>query len=116
MRTGPWNLTLFRKIKCKGLHLGQGNPQCKFRMNKSSIALPRRTWECWRLLSWEWAFAAQKNNTFGCTQSTEGSRVRKRILPLCSVGIPPAVLPPALGLQHRKDVELFEPVQRRPAR
>ncbi|TRZ11865.1 hypothetical protein HGM15179_015242 [Zosterops borbonicus] len=37
-----------------------------------------------------------ENNIFGCIQSTEGSRVRKGILTHGSIGIPPAVLPPAL--------------------
>ncbi|KAJ7419241.1 hypothetical protein WISP_55141 [Willisornis vidua] len=42
-----------------------------------------------------------------------GQQVREMTLPLCSAETLPAELPPALGPQHRKDMELLDSVQRR---
>ncbi|KAJ7401984.1 hypothetical protein BTVI_90525 [Pitangus sulphuratus] len=55
---------------------------------------PRKTNVCWAASKAVWAAGEEE------------------ILP-CSDETPPAELPPALGVQHRKDMELLEQVQRR---
>jgi len=58
------------------------------------------------------ALTAQKANcTVDCIPSSVASRLRERILPLCSALVRPhQVLHP----QHRTDMELLERGQRRP--
>ena len=49
-RTGKWacvKLMKFNKAKCKVLHMDQGNPKHKYRVeNGLRAALRRRTWGC----------------------------------------------------------------------
>jgi len=61
--------------------------------------------------------AAQKaNRILGCIQSSVASRSREGILPLCSALVRPhwESCIQLWSPQHRKDMDLFEQVQRRP--
>jgi len=63
------------------------------------------------------ALAAQKaNHTLGCIPSSVGSRAREGIVPLCSAHVraPWESCIQLWSLQHKKDMELLEQVQRRP--
>ncbi|KAJ7397943.1 hypothetical protein BTVI_130395 [Pitangus sulphuratus] len=67
-------------------------------------------------MSWQCALAAQKANCIlGCIKSSMDSSVREGILPLYSALMRPHLenCIQLLGLQHRKDIDLLEPVQRR---
>ncbi|RMC19426.1 hypothetical protein DUI87_04037 [Hirundo rustica rustica] len=64
-----------------------------------------------------WALPAQKaKRVLGCIQSSMDSRAREGILPLCSALVRPhwQCCIQLWGPQHRKDMELLEPVQRTP--
>ncbi|KAJ7425787.1 hypothetical protein WISP_21731 [Willisornis vidua] len=55
------------------------------------------------------ALEAQKaNHILSCIKSRMTSRLEERVLSLCSQESPPRVLPPALGPQRKKDVDLLE--------
>ncbi|KAK4828890.1 hypothetical protein QYF61_001448 [Mycteria americana] len=114
------NHVKFNKAKCKILHLGWGNPQCQHRLGDEQIGnLLRRTWGYWWMKNWmsrQCVLATQKaSHILGCTKRRVASRVREVIHPLYS-----ALVRPHLqyyiqfwGPQHKKDMDLWELVQRR---
>jgi len=119
------NRMKFNKAKCKVLHLGQGNPKHKHRLGREWPKSSPEEKDLGVLLgeklnmSRQCALPAQKaNRVLGCSKSSVASRAREGILPLY-----PALLRPHLesciqlwSPQHRKDMDVSEPVQRRPRR
>ncbi|KFP98845.1 hypothetical protein N330_05163, partial [Leptosomus discolor] len=116
------NLTKFNKAKCKVLHLGRGNPKNRHRLGNEwiesspeekdlGVLMVDKTNKCQQC-----ALAAQKANCIlGCIKRRVASSLREVILPLYS-----ALMRPHLeccvqlwSLQHKKDMELSERVQRR---
>lgn len=77
------NIVKFNKAKCNVLHLGQGNPQCQYRLGDEGIKNSPMEKDLGILVdekfdvSWECVLAAQKaNRTLGCTQRNMASRLR----------------------------------------
>jgi len=67
-------------------------------------------------MNWQCTLAAQKaNHILGCTKSNVASRLREEILPLYSALVRPQLESciQLWSLQHRKDMDLLERVQRR---
>ena len=66
-------------------------------------------------MSQQCALAARRPTAFWAALKRGGSRERKMIVPLCSALVRPHLhrCIQAWGPQHRKDVELWERVQRR---
>jgi len=60
--------------------------------------------------------AQQANRTLGCIPSSVGGRSREGILPLCSALVRPHLesCVQLWSLQHMKDMELLEQVQKKP--
>ncbi|KAJ7398793.1 hypothetical protein BTVI_121074 [Pitangus sulphuratus] len=116
------NLMRFNKTKCKVLHLGQDNPQYQSRLGDEEIKSSPDEKDLGMMvderldMTLQCALTAQKaKHILGCIQSSVGSRSREVIQLLCS-----ALRRPRLefciqlwGLQHRKDIDLLEQVQRR---
>ncbi|KAK4810498.1 LOW QUALITY PROTEIN: hypothetical protein QYF61_004278 [Mycteria americana] len=76
------NLMRFKEAKCKALHLGQGNPQYKYKLGDEWIGSSPVDTQC--------AFAAQKANCIlGCIKRSVASRSREVILPLYSALVRP---------------------------
>jgi len=110
----------FNKAKCRVLDLRQSNPWYQYRLGdeevESSPAEDLRLDE--KLdMSQQCALTAQKANcTLAGTKSSVASRSGEGILPLCSALVRPH-LESCIQLwspQHRKDMDLWEQVQRRP--
>jgi len=117
------NLMRFTKAKCNILHMSQDNPWYQYRLGDKGIERSPAKKDLGVLgdekldMSHQCALAAQKaNSILGCIRRSMASRSREVILPLCSALVRPH-LESCIQLrspQHRKDVDLFEWVQRRP--
>ncbi|GAB0189883.1 cAMP-dependent protein kinase inhibitor alpha [Grus japonensis] len=110
------NLIKFNKAKCKVLHMCQGNPKHKYRLDREWIeSSPEEDLgvpvDEKLEMSWQCVLAAQKtNHILGCIKRSVTSRLRDAILPLYF-----AVVRPHLeycvqlrGPQYKKDMKLLE--------
>ncbi|GAB0181705.1 mitochondrial enolase superfamily member 1 [Grus japonensis] len=116
------NLMKIHKPKCQVLHMGRRNPKHNYRLGGEWIESSPEEKDLGVLtdeklnMSQQCTLAAQKaNRVLGCIRSSMTSRLREVILPLYS-----ALMKPHLeyciqlwGTLHKKDMELFERVQRR---
>ncbi|GAB0203626.1 cAMP-dependent protein kinase inhibitor alpha [Grus japonensis] len=98
------NLMKFNKVKCKVLHMGQGNSKHNYRLGGEWIESSPEEKGLGVLagdkVNRQCALAAQKANcVLGCIKRSVTSRSREVILPLYSALVrpPPGVLCPALG-------------------
>ncbi|KAJ7421831.1 rna-directed dna polymerase from mobile element jockey-like [Willisornis vidua] len=109
------NLMKFNKINYKVLHLGQGNTQYQYRLGDEQIKCSPAEKDLGMLLDehlnmiQQCALVAQKVNCIlGCIQSSEASRAREVILPLCSALVRPHLecCTQLWGHQRRKDTDI----------
>ena len=116
------NCMKFNKAKCKVLHLGRGNPKHKYRLGREWIESSPEEKDLEVLvhekldMSHQCVLAANKaNRILDCVKRSVASRLREVILPFCSALVRPhlesCVQP--WSLQHRRDMDLLEQVQRR---
>ena len=89
----------FNKAKCKVLHMGQGNPQHKYRLGDEWIESSPAEKDLGVLVdeklsvTQRYVLAAQKaNSILGRIKRSVANRLREVILPLCSHETPLAVL------------------------
>jgi len=116
------NLMKFNKVKCKVLHMGQGNPKHKYRLGGEWIENIPKEKDLGVLvdeklnMNHQCALAAQKANCIlDCIKSSMASRAREEILPFYCALVRPH-LESCIKLwspQHRKDMELLKQAQRR---
>ncbi|KFQ78541.1 hypothetical protein N337_12417, partial [Phoenicopterus ruber ruber] len=116
------NLMKFNKAKCKVLHTGQGDPKHKYRLGGEWIESSPAEKDLGVLvdekldISWQWAPTAQKaNHILGCIKTRVTSRLREGILPLYSALVRPPLeyCVQLWSPQHKRDMDLWEQVQRR---
>ena len=116
------NLMTFSKDKCKVFHMGQENPEHKYRLGRERIESSPQEKDLGVLvdeklnMTWQRMLTAQQaNHILSCIESV-ASRLKEVILPLCSALVRPH-LESCVRLwspQHRRDMDLLERVQRRP--
>ena len=102
------------------LHLGRGNPTCLYRLGEEPPGRSPAEKDLGALVNKQLDMNQQcalagKRSTVYCIKRGVASREREVIVPLCSgLGRPRLeYCVQAWGLQHKKDAELFEQVQRR---
>ena len=84
------NLTKFNKARCKVLHMGQGNPKCKYRLCREWIESSPEEKDFGALvdeklnITQQCALTAQNaNRILGCIKNRVASRLMDMILALC---------------------------------
>jgi len=112
----------FNKAECKVLHLGQGNPKHKYRVDKewNESSHEEKDYEVLvdeklKMTQQRVPAAQNANHILGCTKSSVASRSREGILPLCSTLVRTYLesCVQLWSLQDRKVMDLLERVQRR---
>jgi len=115
------NLMKFNKAKCKVLHMGQGNPKHIHRLGREWKERSPEEKDLGVLvkelnMAQQRALTGQKaSRNLGCIKSSVASRSREVILPLYAALVRPHLESciQLWSLQHRKDMDLLEQVQRR---
>ncbi|KFQ62889.1 hypothetical protein N334_13233, partial [Pelecanus crispus] len=110
------NLMRFNKAKCRGLHLGQGNPQNQYRLGDEGIESSPAEQDLGVLVDEKLDMNRQcACCILGCINRSMASRSREVILPLYSALVRPHVeyCIQLWSPQYRKDMDLLERVQRR---
>ena len=111
----------FNKAKCKALYMGQVNPKHTYRLDNEWIESSPGDKDLRVLvngkltMSQKCALATQTaNHILGCIKGSVTTRSREVILPLCSALVRPHPenCVQLRGSQIKKDVDLFEHVQR----
>ncbi|KAJ7409599.1 rna-directed dna polymerase from mobile element jockey-like [Willisornis vidua] len=110
------NIMRFNKVKCKVLHLGQGNPWYQYRLGDEWIKNSPEEKDLGILLdegldmSQQWALKAQEaNHILDCLRRNTTSRLREGIHPLYSALVRPHLecCTQLWVLQQRKDMDLL---------
>jgi len=116
------NTMKFNKARCKVLHMGRGHPKHKYRLNIKRIERSPEEKDLGMLVDQKLSMAQQCALTvqkascvMGCIKRRVASRLREVILPLFSALVRPNLESciQLWRLQHKKDMDLLEPVQRR---